>query len=365
MNTKPTLEQRISDALQPDTAITSADLAALIEETEVGIAKAEREGTVDQTLSLDPKAARQAIADAAFGADRLRLLLSKLQACYQQVYAQEQAKAWLAEYEVMKRERDALAKELREVYPKAANEIMDLFIRIGANNEALSELHRARPAGVMEHLVSAELHARGRDRFTRDTPSLLTSVCLFDFHSGRQAWPPPRPRPHRRSPHQWCQPITPPIGRTTTSGAPRRSSGSDSIWLTTMRARLGSKRSAKIERRGSVSLRASARTAPESPEACLRAKPSVLARPPNASGGAAERIHNRETSERFASLIAVFDHALPVRTGTVLCPRDQSNGPIEGDFEKGSADGAQESLRVISLTAARWRADREREATGT
>ena len=39
-----------------------------------------------------------------------------------------------------------------------------------------------------------------------------------------------------------------------------------------------SKRSAKIERRGNVSLRASARTAPEYPEACLRSKPSVSAR---------------------------------------------------------------------------------------
>jgi hypothetical protein len=47
------------------------------------------------------------------------------------------------------------------------------------------------------------------------------------------------------------------------------------MWLTTMRARPKSKRSAKIERRGNVSLRASARTAPESPEACLRWNPSV------------------------------------------------------------------------------------------
>ena len=45
----------------------------------------------------------------------------------------------------------------------------------------------------MEHLLSAERHARGRDRFTRDTPSLLTSVCLFDWNSGRQIWPPRRP----------------------------------------------------------------------------------------------------------------------------------------------------------------------------
>jgi hypothetical protein len=121
-----TLEQRICDALQPDTAITSADLAALIEETEAGIAKAEREGTVDQTLSLDPKAARQAIEDATFTANRLRMLLSKLHERYREVRAQEQSTDWRAEYEVMKRQRDALAEELREVYPDAVAKIVEL-----------------------------------------------------------------------------------------------------------------------------------------------------------------------------------------------------------------------------------------------
>jgi hypothetical protein len=188
-----TLEQRILDALQPDAAVTSADIAALIDEAEAGIAKAEKEATVDQTLSLDPKAARQAIEDATFAANRLRTLLSKLQVRYREVRDLEQAKAWLAEYDVMKRERDALAEELREVYPDAEIKIVDLFVRITANNKALSELHQARPAGIMEHLVSAELHARGLDRFTRDAPSLLTSVCLFDWDSSRQAWPLPRP----------------------------------------------------------------------------------------------------------------------------------------------------------------------------
>ena len=70
---------------------------------------------------------------------------------------------------------------------------MDLFVRITADEKEPSALHQARPRGVMEHLVSAELQARGIDRFTRDAPSLLTSVCLCDFDSGRQAWPPPRP----------------------------------------------------------------------------------------------------------------------------------------------------------------------------
>jgi len=93
----------------------------------------------------------------------------------------------------LKRERDALAEELREVYPDAARKIADLFVRIAANDKALDELHRDRPAGVEQHLLSAELHARGLDGLSYNTPSLLTSVCLFDWDSGRQICPPPRP----------------------------------------------------------------------------------------------------------------------------------------------------------------------------
>jgi hypothetical protein len=33
-------------------------------------------------------------------------------------------------------------------------------------------------------------------------------------------------------------------------------------------------------------------------------------------------------------------------------------GRIEGDFEKGAAEGAEESLKVIALAAAGWRAER-------
>jgi len=48
------------------------------------------------------------------------------------------------------------------------------------------------------------------------------------------------------------------------------------------------------------------------------------------------------------------------RDRAVLCFAHVTNqmGRIEGDFEKGIADGAEESLKVISLTAASWRAKR-------
>jgi len=48
------------------------------------------------------------------------------------------------------------------------------------------------------------------------------------------------------------------------------------------------------------------------------------------------------------------------RNCAVLCFAHVTNqmGRIEGDFEKGVADGAEESLKVIALAAASWRAKR-------
>jgi uridine phosphorylase len=48
------------------------------------------------------------------------------------------------------------------------------------------------------------------------------------------------------------------------------------------------------------------------------------------------------------------------RGRSVLCFAHVTNqmGRIEGDFEKGAAHGAEESLRVISLVTAQWRAER-------
>jgi len=105
----PTLAERIDAVLQPDAVVTSADLAALMDEAEIDIAKAEKEREVDQTLSLEPKAARQAIADATFAADRLRTLLSKMQARYQQLQYQDQVTAWHADADVRESERDTLS----------------------------------------------------------------------------------------------------------------------------------------------------------------------------------------------------------------------------------------------------------------
>jgi hypothetical protein len=47
------------------------------------------------------------------------------------------------------------------------------------------------------------------------------------------------------------------------------------------------------------------------------------------------------------------------RGRSIICVAHVTNqmGRVEGDFEKGVTDGAEESLKVISLTAERWRAE--------
>jgi hypothetical protein len=50
------------------------------------------------------------------------------------------------------------------------------------------------------------------------------------------------------------------------------------------------------------------------------------------------------------------------RRKRVLCFAHVTNqmGRIEGDFEKGVADGAEQSLRILALTARAWRANKNR-----
>lgn len=63
--------------------------------------------------------------------------------------------------------------------------------------------------------------------------------------------------------------------------------------------------------------------------------------------------------EMEASALYAFAQA---RRRPVLCFAHVTNqmGQVEGDFEKGAADGALESLRVVALVASRWRTRADR-----
>jgi hypothetical protein len=79
-----TLENKIASALSA-AAITSSELAALIQETEAAIVEADKVAEQERLKALDPlrspnaTEARQAMEDAAFACDRLRTVLPRLQ----------------------------------------------------------------------------------------------------------------------------------------------------------------------------------------------------------------------------------------------------------------------------------------------
>lgn len=109
------------------------------------------------------------------------------------VLAQERLAQWRADYEAVKPKRDALAEELK-IYPAAVAKLVDLLGRVAANDAEIGELHRRRPAGISLHLDEAELVARGIERFSRNTPTILRDLQLPDWeNSPKLAYPPRQP----------------------------------------------------------------------------------------------------------------------------------------------------------------------------
>ena len=195
------LERKLSSVLADDRAtVTAQELRALMQEAEIGIvdvqeaARLAREAALDPLATSDPVEARAKSEDAALRAGRLHTLLTRLQRRYAEVAKAERLKEWQQQFNELRKQRDALADELAKVYPEAVSTLIDLFTRIAVFDQKLSALHEGRSAGVQLHLLGAELIAREMERFTRATPSLLQSVVLHDFNSGKRVWPPVVPR---------------------------------------------------------------------------------------------------------------------------------------------------------------------------
>jgi hypothetical protein len=89
MNNNIFLEKKIADALNKSSDITSAVLAALLDETEAALAAAETDADEARQRALDPTvldpAARTTMQDCEFLTQWLNNALSKLQQRYQQV----------------------------------------------------------------------------------------------------------------------------------------------------------------------------------------------------------------------------------------------------------------------------------------
>jgi hypothetical protein len=136
------IEQRIATALS-ELAMTSAELAKLVAETEAAIteadatAEAERSKALDLLASPDAEQARSAMDEATFARDRLRTVLPRLQVRHRQTIAAENYARWLPTYEAAKAKQVALAQELERIYRPFQDRMVELLPQIEeADNEA-------------------------------------------------------------------------------------------------------------------------------------------------------------------------------------------------------------------------------------
>jgi hypothetical protein len=190
------LEERVVAALTAD--LSSAELTALVSETEAAIdaavenANLERKKALDPVASPDPKKARASMQDAQFFVGRLKTLLPRLESRYYAKRQAENAAQWHADCSVVEDERDALAEELKR-YPTIAAQLAELMCRLAAFENKLSELHLRRPAGISRQIQSPELVARDLDSFSRGAPPLSKNLQLPEFGQiDRLLYPPPR-----------------------------------------------------------------------------------------------------------------------------------------------------------------------------
>ena len=140
----------------------------------------------------DPVAARQAMEDATFAANRLRTLLPRLAARYQKVLAAEQNAAWDGDYQTVQAQVEEVAHRFA-VYPELVNELVAIFVEAQEVDREVNRINAAAPAGQHRRLRHVELVARGLDQHDRDHPALSGNLRLPDWqHSETMAWPPPQ-----------------------------------------------------------------------------------------------------------------------------------------------------------------------------
>jgi hypothetical protein len=178
----------------------SNDVTALINDTEHGVASAldmaeqARNHALDPTLSgPEVKDARKCMDDAAFRRDRLQAALEKLRERLAQLKYQEEHARRRVNYDKAKAVRDELASELADLYPPFAQRIVELLVRVAANDREIDHINHALPNGA-DRLLVAELKARGLQGFvvnSVEVPRIIDRLCLPPWQPrSNYLWPP-------------------------------------------------------------------------------------------------------------------------------------------------------------------------------
>jgi hypothetical protein len=189
------LEQKVSAALTND-AITPAEVEALANELDVGIAEAERlasklhEDVHDPQLYPDRREAKVQLDDAEFAVGRLLTLRPRLERRLAAVETAEEFARADAEYQRLKVKRDAAAAAFAK-YPDLVAQSVEILHTARAFDAECDRFNSAAPGGEHRRLLGVELVARGLSAFSIYQPEISAAVHLPEFdNSELTAWPP-------------------------------------------------------------------------------------------------------------------------------------------------------------------------------
>ncbi|PHY12852.1 hypothetical protein CSW58_09825 [Caulobacter sp. B11] len=181
--------------------VPAARVKTALTNTKARLELIERETAAAHQRAMSPtaddaeiRAARAEVTDLAFERERLANAVEHLTERHTSLAAAEVRASQQEEHSLAKAERDALVVEIAEVYPKLAEQLIDLFTRLDANDARLSAVNKA---GGGERLESAEVAARGcAGNFIwpvgrgAGNVARLTRIQLPNLNQHGYAWPP-------------------------------------------------------------------------------------------------------------------------------------------------------------------------------
>jgi hypothetical protein len=192
------LDQRIAAALNSD--VSSADLAALVQETEAAAIAVAEAAARARTRALDPgtadpSEAKSEMIDAEFSRDRLNAALPRLQQRYIQTLRRAQKAAWIARYDELRPRVESAAAELKAVYTEF---VPKLAAALAYARELDQEVRACRESKPVDdepfdgrRLLEVELVARNISGIGDRDFGLDRDLVLPDFDKPREKiWPP-------------------------------------------------------------------------------------------------------------------------------------------------------------------------------
>jgi hypothetical protein len=195
------LQDEIAKAFSQSTP--SEAIASLIERVQVAAKAAEEAALMAREAALDPALsgdeidqARREMEDNAFKRDRLAEAASRLDGRLKEMLREEEdAVRWLR-YNQAKLDRDALAAEIKELYPVISQQLADLAQRIAANDRAVELINNVKLPSGAPRLKTAEASARdlaGVPAVAPNAPRIAKSLRLPAFvqkPNRPYEWPP-------------------------------------------------------------------------------------------------------------------------------------------------------------------------------